>query len=190
MRSLRVSIVLILGMMVALTAAGTNRLVLAADSARDQDGGHKISLVDDCDPADPAWGVGGCIREEGSVSRAEFDAFVLSPLSTAVVGHPAWTITPSLLQTSKQRIRVTNDGGRGHTFTEVADFGGGAIPGLSVGMIHAPECPANPAALAASGTVIAPGGRVEISGLAPGTHKFQCCIHTWMRSVIKVEPQH
>jgi plastocyanin len=184
MRSMRVTVVLFLGLWAVVAAASTTTAV--ADKGERS---RKIALLDDCDPTDPAWGVNGCIREEGSVSRAEFDAFVLSPLSTAVVGHPSWTISPALLQTEKGRIRVTNEGGRGHTFTEVADFGGGAIPPLRVGLITAPECPANPAALNASGTVIPPGGRVEITGLAAGTHKFMCCIHSWMRAVVKVEPE-
>ena len=31
-------------------------------------------------------------------------------------------------------IKVTNRGGRGHTFTEVAEFGGGRVPPLNVGL--------------------------------------------------------
>jgi hypothetical protein len=47
----------------------------------------------------------------------------------------------------------------------------------------APEC-------ASSGTdpwLVAPGGRVDVTDLAPGNHSFQCCIHPWMRAQIKVE---
>jgi hypothetical protein len=52
-----------------------------------------------------------------------------------------------------------------------------------MGLIVAPEC------TAATGSVIAPGGRADIRGLALGNHKFQCCIHPWMRSLVKVEPE-
>ncbi len=36
-------------------------------------------------------------------------------------------------------MRVTNWGGRGHTFTEVADFGGGCVGDLNIGLSPAPE---------------------------------------------------
>jgi hypothetical protein len=30
------------------------------------------------------------------------------------------------------------------------------------------------------------GGKSVVEGLAPGDHKFQCCIHPWMRTLVKV----
>jgi hypothetical protein len=41
--------------------------------------------------------------------------------------------------------------------------------------------------LLASPVVVAPGDTVKIKGLAHGEHKFQCCIHPWMRAVVDVE---
>ncbi|TMI22121.1 MAG: hypothetical protein E6H38_00460 [Betaproteobacteria bacterium] len=78
-------------------------------------------------------------------------------------------------------LMVRNRGGRVHTFTEVRDFGGGKIPSpaLNKGLVTAPECPVS--------TDIAPGGKAEVGGLAEGNHHFQCCIHPWMRAVIKVK---
>jgi hypothetical protein len=35
--------------------------------------------------------------------------------------------------------------------------------------------------------MIAPGDKVELRGLSPGDHRFQCCIHSWMHALIKVE---
>jgi len=32
-----------------------------------------------------------------------------------------------------------------------------------------------------------PGGKAEVGTLAEGNHHFQCCIHPWMRAVIKVK---
>jgi len=43
----------------------------------------------------------------------------------------------------------------------------------------APEC--------ANATVIPPGTRVVLRGLSEGDHRYQCCIHPWMRELIKVE---
>ena len=30
------------------------------------------------------------------------------------------------------------------------------------------------------------GGSQQVSGLAPGLHKFQCCIHPWMRGAVRI----
>ena len=78
-------------------------------------------------------------------------------------------------------LRVRNQGGRGHTFTEVAQFGGGFVPILNVGMTPAPEC--DPAAT----VLVEPGATQHIDGLEPGLHRFQCCIHPWMRTTVRVE---
>ena len=77
-------------------------------------------------------------------------------------------------------MRIKNEGGRGHTFTEVAQFGGGFVPPLNVGLTPAPEC--TPEAT----IPLAPGATEELN-LEPGLHKFQCCIHPWMRAAIRVE---
>ena len=74
---------------------------------------------------------------------------------------------------------VTNDGGRTHTFTQVANFGGGKVPPLNEGLTPAPEC--------AASVNIAPGERVVLQGLTEGDHLYQCCIHPWMRALVKVE---
>jgi hypothetical protein len=68
-----------------------------------------------------------------------------------------------------------------HTFTEVANFGGGFIPVLNGAMQTAPEC-ANPATL----NFVPYGGSEALPGLDPGLHKFQCCIHPWMRAAVRV----
>ena len=52
-----------------------------------------------------------------------------------------------------------------------------------MGLLPTPECP---------GALIGPGGRAEASAadLQLGANRFMCCIHPWMRAVIKVEPEH
>ena len=143
----------------------------------------KIAIRDDCDPSDPGWAPsGGCALKGGDVSFAEFGAELSSPFSLAVVGHQAWRNDPSYLEISTgKNVRIRNEGGRTHTFTEVAQFGGGKIPSpaLNKGLITAPECP---------GSVdIPPGASTDITSLVAGNHKFQCCIHPWMRAMIKVD---
>jgi plastocyanin len=63
----------------------------------------------------------------------------------------------------------------------VADFGGGFVAPLNRALETAPEC-ANPAAL----TFVPYGGSEAVTGLQPGLHKFQCCIHPWMRGAVRV----
>jgi plastocyanin len=154
----------------------------SANGADDDAGENaKIAIRDDCDPSDPGWApTGGCLLRRGDVSFAEFNAELISPLALSAVGHQAWRNDPSYVETFTGRtVRVRNEGGRTHTFTEVAHFGGGKVPPLSPGLVTAPECPAS--------INIAPGDEVTLSTLAPGNHHFQCCIHPWMRAVIKVE---
>jgi hypothetical protein len=147
---------------------------------------HFIAVVDNCDPSDPNWAtVGGCALQRGTVSLAEFSALLFSPLSgTIPVGHPSWRNQPSYLAVFPfTTLHVQNVGGRGHTFTEVANFGGGFVNQLNGSLMPAPEC--NPQ----TAVVLPPGAAQTISGLAPGTHKFQCCIHPWMRAAVEVNTE-
>jgi hypothetical protein len=159
---------------------GTSPVRLAADEDN-----NKINIVDECAP-DPGWApTGGCNLRGGTVSFAEFGSFLIIPNIRAVVGHPAWRMAPSYLTLEQgKRLKVRNVGGRIHTFTPVAEFGAGRVPnpGLNFGLdMVAPECPAS--------TDIAPGRGVTVSGLGLGNQKFMCCIHPWMRAVVKVVPK-
>lgn len=169
---------LVLGLAAATAAATYAR---TGDSSKG-DGDRRIAMRDDCDPRDPGWNqVGGCDRRRGNVTFAEFNAELNSPLAQSVVGHQAWRNDPSYLVVEHgTTLRVKNVGGREHTFTEVADFGGGVVPPLSRGLTLAPECPLSIGVL--------PGDSVKVSGLAVGNHLFQCCIHPWMRALVKVKP--
>ena len=158
----------------------------SADRALQNDDDHgpaKIAIRDDCDPTDPAWAPsGGCLLRRGNVRFAEFNAELSSALSPAtVVGHQAWRNDPSYLVAEVgHTVRVRNEGGRAHTFTEVAQFGGGKVPNpaLNKGLVQARECPTS--------TNIEPGETIELTDLAVGNHHFQCCIHPWMRGIVKV----
>jgi len=142
--------------------------------------------MDNCDPGDPAWNAtGGCAQfpQNGDVSNAEFFAFLRSPLTipanNALVGHPSWRNEPSYVSVKEGRtVHVKNEGGRGRTFTEVANYGGGVVGVLNVGLNPASEC--------AASVPLAPGATQDVD-LAPGLHKFQCRIHPWMRAAIRVE---
>ena len=157
---------------------------------RNDNADAKIELYDDCDPSDPGWApTGGCALKGGKVNLAEFNALLPSPLSQSVVGHPAWRFEPSYLVVAPGRkVELENEGGRLHTFTEVANFGGGRIPvpALNQGLTMAPECALAPGAV--DPNALAPDAEKDIGPLAMGNHKYQCCIHPWMRALVKVAP--
>jgi len=148
-----------------------------------------IAVMDTCLPGDPGWDpTGGCALNphQGDVSAAEFFQLLVSPLTippnAALVGHPSWRNEPSHVVVKEGRwLRAKNLGGRSHTFTEVANFGGGFVPVLNVGLTPAPEC--SPTAV----LPLPPGEAQVIGDLAPGLHKFQCCIHPWMRATVRVD---
>jgi hypothetical protein len=175
----------------ALLATGTATVLVATafGGSDGGSGGRQIAIRDDCDPRDPAWNpTGGCKLRRGDVTFAEFREELVSPLAASVVGHQAWRFDPSYLKLEEgQSVRVRNRGGRDHTFTKVAEFGGGSIPDpeLNFGLIRAPEC--EPVPVGPRG-VVPPDGRTTVSGLAVGNHRFQCCIHPWQRALIKVLP--
>jgi len=168
----RTGIFVALGAVVGLLVAQAATTKVAARN-EDEYGKREIVLRDDCDPTDPGWApTGGCNRPDGEVSFAEFNALRLSPLAPSVIGHQAWWFDPTYLQVKS------------------AEFGGGRVPPLNAGqpgtasMTPAPEC-------VAPGVVdIAGGGKDVVDGLTPGNHKFQCCIHPWMRTLIKVDQEH
>jgi len=149
---------------------------------------NNIAVMDNCRPGDPTWAeIGGCALKphQGDVPRAEFGMLLTSPLSSAVVGHPSWRNEPSHITANRGRtVHVQNEGGRGHTFTKVANFGGGAVPGLNIGLTKAPECPATVPAIT---DLLPPGATQRFDNLPVGLHKFQCCIHPWMRATVRVE---
>lgn len=182
MRNRRMTLVfLALGVVASLFVAASNTLPVAADD------NHKIAIRDDCDPDDPAWNAtGGCTLEKGDVTTAEFFVELGFPVSNslAVIGHQAWFNDPPYLKIKEgQKITVRNRGGRTHTFTEVEQFGAGRIPNpaLNKGLTPIRECPTS--------VDLPAGASTRLTGLAPGNHRFQCCIHPWMRAIVKVEPK-
>jgi plastocyanin len=184
----RTGIFLALFVCVGLLVGATATIDVVAGG--DRGGGNReVVMLDDCDPTDPGWApTGGCNLPDGDVTAAEFGAFRLSPLAPSVIGHPAWWFDPNYLKIeSGKRLKIRNEGGRVHTFTEVANFGGGRVPPLNGGqpgtapLTVAPEC-------VAPGVIdIAGGGRDVVDGLEPGIHRFQCCIHPWMRTMVRVD---
>jgi hypothetical protein len=170
------------GVIIALLL-GAWAMAAVATADENKDGKKaKVKVLDDCDPADPGWEpTGGCTLRGGAVTFDEFNLLLFSPLSAgSVVGHPAWRMSPSyFLIEPDENVSVKNEGGRIHTFTEVEHFGGGFVPPLNGVLELAPEC--------ATAAPLPPGASLDVKDLSVGDHSFQCCIHPWMRMLIKVE---
>lgn len=195
MRSVRIPALLVL-VLSAIWAVGSPTNLVADDD------GVNIAMIDDCDPTDPNWAPVGCLRKRGDVTAAEFNAFLRSPLydqplnlgdnpvGQFLVGHPSWRNDPGhAVVELGERIRVTNEGGRPHTFTPVAEFGGGRVPPLRVGTTMAPEC-APPTAPLTDPFQVAPGDNLKLKTVAEGLQRYQCCFHPWMRATVRVVAEH
>jgi hypothetical protein len=144
---------------------------------------HKVRIADKCDPAtfNAALGEGACAAGSGNVTFSEFIAALLSE-----GGHKAWQFIaqPPPIK-AEDAIEALDTGGEVHTFTEVAEFGGGFVPELNepLGLEPVQEC-GTPQVV--NPTFVASGASLEVSRLSPGPHRFQCCIHPWMRTEIDV----
>ena len=145
----------------------------------------KVEMRDACDSAsfNAFFGPVVCQDVGGDVTIDEF----LSP-NVLPARHPAWDFEPSYFKIKPgERVKVINEGGEVHTFTEVTAFGGGFIPFLNnrAGAPGVPECGSdfvpNPALV-----FVSSGDKQELTGLGVGIHLFECCLHPWMRAVIKV----
>lgn len=149
-------------------------------------GDKKIRMYDDCEPTsfNDVIGEGGCVGN----GHTTFDEFI-QELSETQDAH-AWRNQPSAIKVNIGRPTVIeNRGGEVHTFTPVANFGGGFITdlnGISGNPVPAPEC------LNLGALIFVPAGGTQVGPtagspqLSIGSHKFQCCIHPWMRTTIEV----
>jgi plastocyanin len=141
-----------------------------------------VSAVDNCDSASFNAGIGpGTCMRGGTTTLASFNS-ELNGTGTAA----GWRFDPTTLTIRcGQAITVTNLGGEEHTFTEVEQFGGGIVPSLnsaSNNPTEASECADLP-----SNARIAPGATFTTEPETEiGVHRYQCCIHPWMRTTVNV----
>ena len=150
-------------------------------------GDKKFRLLDDCEPTsfNAVLGDGACIGN----GKTTFDEFI-AELAATQDAHK-WRNQPSQAHLNVGRpTEIENRGGETHTFTRVAEFGGGFVAelnGISGNPVPAPEC------LNFGAITFIPAGATEdgptagSSELPVGVSRFQCCIHPWMRTVIEVD---
>jgi plastocyanin len=147
----------------------------------------QVVALDECDPTtfNVALGPDFCKNIALGYSTTLTDLLQEAANGTP---DPKWDFEPDTLHIPEGTIvSVVDQGGEPHTFTEVRNFGGGFIPGLNGGAAPVPECAAGFSSVAVAKTRILQGSHTEVTGLAKGEHRFQCCIHPWMRMTVDVK---
>lgn len=147
----------------------------------------QVVALDECDPAtfNAALGADFCKNVALGASTTLANLF-----AEAAAGTPDanWDFEPDTLKIKEGTVvSVTDQGGEPHTFTEVANFGGGFIPPLNNGQATVPECAGGFGSVAVARTRLLQGSTVQIVGLSKGVHHFECCIHPWMRMDVVVK---
>jgi hypothetical protein len=180
--------VLTMGLATAAMLFATNVLTVPAEASS---GNQQVRLRDDCDAAtfNAVLGAGAC-KGNGGTTFQEFNNELAQKGSVG-----AWEFNPDHTGINRTtQLTVVNQGGETHTFTQVANFGGGFVAGLnkaSGNLTPAPECaivmadgslkpqPASP-----TNIFVPSGGTATGPVVGPRLIRFQCCIHPWMRLTI------
>jgi plastocyanin len=148
----------------------------------------QVVALDECDPVtfNQALGPDFCKNIALGYVTTLSQLFAEAEAGTP---DPNWDFEPDMVNIKKgTTLSVVDQGGEPHTFTEVAQFGGGFIPGLNgPGENTVPECAGGFSKVGVAKTRILQGSHVEITGLSKGEHRFQCCIHPWMRVKVEVK---
>jgi plastocyanin len=165
--------------------------VPAAPSEEDTPVPAQIVALDECDPTtfNAVLGPDFC-KNVALAFAAPFATKFADLFAEAAAGHPdpAWDFEPDTLTVRKgTALIVVNQGGEPHTFTEVANFGGGFVAPLNGGEATVPECAGGFKNLAVARTRILQGSQLQVAGLSKGEHRFECCIHPWMRVTVEVK---
>jgi plastocyanin len=147
-----------------------------------------VVALDECDPTtfNAALGPDFCKNVTLGAFTTLSDLF-----SKAADGHPDpnWDFEPDTLRIKEGTpLTVVDEGGEPHTFTEVKEFGGGFIPGLNApGEETVPECAGGFSSVDVARTRVLQGSTMNVHNLSKGEHRFQCCIHPWMRVKVEVK---
>lgn len=155
-----------------------------ADSGRSAEV-RTVEVRDKCDPATFNAALGGPVCAPHKDAGVTFDEF-LEKLNPVDFGHDGWRNNPD--ETTIRRgdsLKVTNRGGEAHSFTEVAAFGPGCVDDLNLPLGLGPG-PGIDVCGPLFGALIPPGGNVTVANLSPGTHRFMCIIHPWMKTTVDV----
>ena len=177
-------------------AAALVSTVIVGAAAFADGGGERFRVRDECDAATfNSVGLGN-ICDPAFGGDTTFQAFIDEITQTQQAEH--WRFQPDRTVVDRgERTSIESRAGETHTFTRVANFGGGVVPllnDLSGAGPTVPECgsPATgPLPPSATNFIVLAGSNgggptAGSAALPRGTTKWQCCIHPWMRSTITV----
>lgn len=170
---------------IAAVVAAPMALTFCSDNDNDLVPGPStanVQVQDDCDSASFNAGLGaGACKKAGTTTLSAFNNELGATERVA-----AWQFLPATLTIRQgDMIAAMNAGGERHSFTEVAQYGGGIVPALNqaAGTPNvAPECQA-----LADNQFLQPGATFTTDPENDvGVEHYQCCIHPWMRTEVTV----
>ena len=194
----------LLGVVVVVVGFAIGALILLDGTVGAQSNPVTILMRDACDPATfDAFLNNPNACKAGDHGTTPFPLFIAELTSDHIAG--AWRFNPvldassgtfklvTLNLTAGQQMVIQNLGGETHTFTRVAEFGGGQKPRLnqlSGNLILAPECAlglseGDTNVIVEAGTSQS-GPTAGTSALPEGVSNWECCIHPWMRMRVGV----
>lgn len=162
-------------------------VVLVADDS------PRIKIQDDCQPAtfnlNPPDGAGPGTCRANFDGETSFQKFIQQIIRFHKAEDWKFDDTPDKVDAGTT-IHLRNEGGETHSFTRVANFGGGIVPPLNALLGLAgpvPEC----IAMNAGATFVPSQTKDQVGPTLTNadqgkTVKFQCCIHPWMRTEVRV----
>jgi plastocyanin len=150
----------------------------------------QVVALDECDPTTFNKAVGPGFCKNVALAALGFATTFQDLFTKAANGtpDPGWDFEPDTLKIKQgTTVVVTNQGGEPHTFTEVKSFGGGFVEGLNAGEETVSECSGGFKNVDVAKTRIIQGSDRRVTDLSKGEHRFQCCLHPWMRMKVEVK---
>jgi plastocyanin len=145
-----------------------------------------IRMKDDCDPVTFNLAIPAVPPTCVGDGTTTFGDFISQLVDHKFAG--AWHFSPGHLTIAAgSSLRILNQGGETHSFTQVTQFGGGGIvPPLNqilFGTLTPPTFFFGPF------NFVPAGGSTTIGPdiLTPGTHRLFCAIHPWMTETVVVK---
>jgi hypothetical protein len=153
----------------------------------------RVTLQDRCQPAtfnlDPPAGAGPGTCRADFGGDTPFGDFIKEIIKKHKAEH--WRIAQSPEHVDVgTTLLVSNEGGETHSFTRVQNFGGGIVPilnDLSGQTMLAGECfDPNVGGSFVPSQANGQMGPMLTAADRGKTVRFQCCIHPWMRTEVRV----
>jgi len=150
----------------------------------------QVVALDECDPVTFNAALGPDFCKNIALAALGYATTLSDLFQKAANGtpDPGWDFEPDTVKIKEGgTVSVVDQGGEPHTFTEVAKFGGGFVAGLNGGQATVSECAGGFKDVAVARTRILQGSQLQVTGLSKGEHRFECCIHPWMRVTVDVK---